>query len=80
MKELDFPSKQDLCDEIERLVIQRDGALAAARAERARAQKLVEALRLIAGPSEFNCEIGESNQRAAAQKALAEYESKEKGE
>jgi len=31
----------------------------------------VEALELIASPSTFNCAIGESNQRAAAQKALA---------
>lgn len=36
----------------------------------AREQKLVAVLELIAGPSEFNCEIGEANMRAAAIEAL----------
>ena len=36
-----------------------------------RVGKLRAALELISGPSEFNCEVGEANQRAAAQAALA---------
>lgn len=37
---------------------------------RSKLQVAKETLELIAGPSEFNCEIGEANQRAAAIKAL----------
>ena len=34
-------------------------------------RKCVEALELISGPSEWNCEIGEANQRAAAKIVLS---------
>lgn len=37
------------------------------------AEVLVEALELISSPSEWNCAIGESNQRAAAVKALKKF-------
>jgi hypothetical protein len=51
----------------ERFMIERDEA-------RKQNAELREALELIAGPSEFNCAIGESNMRAAARKALAKAE------
>lgn len=37
---------------------------------RAKYEKAVSALRLIAGPSAFNCAVGEGQLRAAAQKTL----------
>lgn len=40
----------------------------------AQMEKLADWLVLIAAPSVFNCAIGEGNQRAAATKAIAQYE------
>lgn len=41
---------------------------------------LVKSLSLIAGPSEFNCAIGEACQRAAAQNALEQWRKLTEGE
>lgn len=43
-------------------------------AANAQMEKMAEVLSLISSTSEFNCEIGESNQRAAAINTLAQYQ------
>jgi hypothetical protein len=47
---------------------------AAIQSERAKAEKLLKWLELMACEPAFNCAVGEGNLRAAAKKAIAEYE------